>query len=628
MLNKALTLDTETWDPTLLKFSSGAVLNYHFPEITFTVLGAGIIDSQGKEEYFNFVPPHNKDLKAGLLNVLSQHNTLIMHNALYDMACLKNVYRDNIDFTKFTIIDTMLLAKLWDQYLDRKITFSHSPYSLDTLSKYLNLAERKESDGLHDYAWMSGLYQQSHLEITGRKAHTRPSAAVLDKWCKTNMQVFPSEIIAEYCLQDVRATKSLYGKLTDLSEQAHEVIGMLSDILKIALKMKFRGVHIDLNETNKLSLRWKQIAKEAEANVRKEFGQEINIRSVAQIAPMLEKKGMIIPKTEKGNYSITADWLDEQSAPLLKDLKRYRKAVKAEKDFIQKIIQYQEIIPDKYKTPGVGVMFPSFKPLGATVTGRFSSGGGAGSLELNMLAISSHDEEFGAPIRKLFIANVGHKLVCCDISNQEPRLQAHYANLLGCDGIKPVIEEWNRNPTMKYHKKIQEMTGLDYDVAKMVTLGLAYDMRAFGLSVKLGISYPDAEALIAKYFKLVPYMQQLQQICSASIAKNGYIKTIGGRKLIIEPPSEFKGKIRTKERKAMSQLIQGSGADQLMQAMIKIDKAGMDLVLCVHDELVIETQQPEQDLERMKECIATAYTISVPVVSEGGYAGSWGDAKK
>ena len=273
-------------------------------------------------------------------------------------------------------------------------------------------------------------------------------------------------------------------------------------------------------------------------------------------------------------------------------------------------------------------MFPTLKPLGATLTGRFSSGGGTGSVELNVLAISGRDEHFGMPIRELFLPyHKDEKIVCADFSNQEPRLQVHYAKLLSCDGVDQIIKAWHDNPKMKYHQTVADMTKLLYDIAKMVTLGLSYGMGVAKLAIRLNITYQEALKIVKQYHRLLPFMKQLQQATANALLANGYIKTIGGRRLNIDPEYEYKGQIKTNEHKAMSKLIQGSGLDQLWEAMIAADDAGLNIMLPIHDELVISSKQPDIDKVTLVDCMENAYKLLVPVVAEVGVGNNWLDAK-
>lgn len=606
-------IDFETRDPLLKSYGSGAVFKYHYDEIDFSILGAGI-KTEEEEIYVDFVS--DPEAKTKFSKYMQKATTIVMHNAAYDLGCIKFIYKESRQLEKFlpVIVDTMLMAKLANQQM--------LSYSLDALAKHYKCGTQKDSDMLHDYAWCSGLYQQKHKERTGRNCHKRPSIAILEAFCKTNLAIFPPEVVGEYCLVDVKATWDLYHTLLPLLGDYD--LTPLSQVIKICLRSKFKGVRLDLNAANNLSKQWKELAETNKNEILEELKQEINIDSGAQLGLALHNFGISIPKTIKGSFSITKDWLAEQGHPLLEKLQIYRKAKKAEKDFIQKILCYQKVIPDKYKKAGEGIMFPTLKPLGATLTGRFTSGGGQGSNELNILAISGRDEHFGMPIRALFLPRGNEEsIVCADFSNQEPRLQVHYAKLLDCSGIDQIVDDWQKDPKLKYHKKVAELTQLEYNTAKMLTLGLSYGMGTATTADKLNISFQEAEKILAQYHKLLPFMKQLQARTAFLLKKNGYIKTLGKRKLLIDPPYEYKGKMCTNEHKAMSKLIQGSGVDQLWAAMIAIDAAGLDFMLCIHDETIISSHKPEEDKESLVNCMQNAYSLCVPVVAEVGAGANW-----
>lgn len=607
---KILTLDCETYDPSLLTYGQGWAFKYNFPEIDFEVLGFGYRTSDGILDY--------TDNWEELLKIINNHDAILCHNAIYDIGALICLYRDKLQLNNIIIIDTVIEAKLVNQH--------HMSYSLDSLTEHYKLV-RKESDILHNYAWLSGMYQQDHLKATGRNCHTRPSEAILNRYCMADMRKFPAKVVGEYCLKDIEATWSLHVELSKKLEQYD--YARYSDLIKVCLDIKTRGVCIDLTKAKELSIRFKAIAVEAEKEVISALAvtSEFNINSTKQLGEALISQGYKLPVTESGNPSLRSEWLEEQEDPIFKLIKRYRKALKVEKDFIQKLTAYQEIIPDKYKEEGRGWLFPSLKPLGATMTGRFTSGGGTGSLELSIHQIPRRDEEFGSPIRELFIAHKGERLVCCDFSSQESRLQVHYAKLLNCKGVQPIVDAWNADPIMKYHHKVAEMTGLEYDIAKMINLGLSYGMHAKTMSEKLGMSFEQGEAVIKQYHKLLPFMSQLQSIASKNMAKLGYIRTIGGRKLYIDPPYSYGGKIRTNESKALSKLIQGSASDQCITSMINAWKAGLKILFSVHDEIVISTDRPNSDLIELTNCMQNSYLLEIPMVAEGGIGDSWGEAK-
>ena len=630
---KILYLDCETKDPNLRKYGAGWVFKYHYPNYPFTVISVGMILHSGEEVYIS-VSDMN-DL-AQLLEIIKNHDTIVCHNALYDLGCLLYLYRHAIDLNKYTVIDTMILAKLYDQHIFEKHMAS-SPYSLDTLCSVFNLSDKKETSLLTDYAWLSGIYQKARKIAMGRNTFKRPSEKMLKDFCYKDLTVFPSEVLEEYCLQDVRATKSLNEFLLSKLETTDEELKKYSDLLLVCLSCKKNGVRVDLNKAKEIGKSFGQIAEDSMnslldiicAKLGSSHYRDINLNSTKQLGPILIELGYSLPLTKLGNPSIGKDWIESQpdNDSLLALLLRYRKALKVNKDFVQKVLKYQDAIPKANRDKDYGWLYPSIKPLGAYHTGRFTSGGGSGCLELSIHQIPRRDEEFGKPLREIFVAHEGEQLVCGDFNGQESRLQVHYASMLACSGTQAIINAWHKDPEMKYHNKVAELTGIDYDSAKMINLALSYGMHNKKLCVKLGLSEREGMALIKKYHQLLPFMQQLQNVTAKTLLKNGYVRTLGSRKLYIDPSYEWQGKVKTQESKALSKLIQGSAADQCIQAMINAYRSGLKVLFSVHDEIVISTKSSFVDLAILKTCMEDTFKLKVPVIADCNIGNSWGEAK-
>ena len=179
-------------------------------------------------------------------------------------------------------------------------------------------------------------------------------------------------------------------------------------------------------------------------------------------------------------------------------------------------------------------------------------------MELNIQQIPARDEEFGAPIRKIFLPHKNEKLIVGDFSSQEPRLQAHYAEILGCTGGKEVAQAYRGNPELDIYTYISAGAGIERKDAKTIHLGLSYGMFKYKLADQLNVTLQRAEYLLEQYYTNFPWMAQIQKLTSKNLLKRGYIKTLGGRKAVIDPPYMFKGKLRTNESKALSKLRHGS----------------------------------------------------------------------
>lgn len=619
-------IDFETYDPNLKLYGPGWVFKYHYPNYTFEVLGCSIrLVKEGYERKYLDLG-RLEDIEE-LTQFLDSCDTLIMHNASYDLGCLlyffKNILGKEFDLDKYTIDDTLVFARIYDQHMKYKV--KKSPYSLDSLTTYYNLV-KKESNILHEWLWSSGHYQAVIKERTGRNCHKMPSNDMLENFAKSDMRVFPINIISEYANKDTEATESLWNYLKPRLEGTN--FEELSDIVKVCVKIKLTGMRIDLKQLDIVSDKFKKARDESEVRLKDMLGSDtVNINSTEQLGEILSEQGYVIPRTELGNYSIKSEWLDTRGEEVFKMLSRYRKSNKAEKDYIQKVKKYQNAIPEEYRNKDYGWIYPSLHPYAATATGRFTSGGGTGCLELSLHQIPRRDEEFGPLCRSIFVAHEGETLCVGDFNSQESRLQVHYAAVIGCEGAQVIVDAWNENPSMKYHQKVAELTEIEYEKAKTINLGLSYDMHTKSLAVRLGVTYEEAEEILKQYHRLLPFMKPLQVITANSLKKNGYIKTIGGRKLNIDKPYWFNGRFKTQERKGLSKLIQGSAVDQCVRSMIRAYKTGLKLLFSIHDELIISTKSPDVDSSKLKECMEGSYVLKVPVLADVGTGNSWMDGK-
>jgi len=462
------------------------------------------------------------------------------------------------------------------------------------------------------------VYQQEHKERTNRSCHTRPSIKVLHEWCMEDMRRFPAHIIEGYCLQDVRATKALYNILDPLTSYLDRTVD--SDILKVCIDCKINGVRIDINKAKALLIKNKDIIADEENIVFLALGcpDNFNINSHKNLTKCLMDVGYILPKTIKGSYSINKEWLDDQPEEIYKHIRRYRKAVKV-KEYIQKLIDYQQVIPEKYIKDNIGWLYPSLKPYGATATGRFSSGGGIGCKELNIQQIPRRDEEFSAPLRDLFLPHEGEVLCCADFSSQESRLQVHYAALMGCTKANFVKQKYIDDPQTDFHELVAQICNISRDEAKTINLGLSYGMGQTKLILSLGVGQQEGAKILRQYHKLLPFLKELQNITTKTMVKNGYIKTIGGRKLRLSE-HDYAGK-------ALNKLIQGSAADQIKRSMISAYKYGLKVLFSVHDEIVISSTVPIAHKTLLITAMCHSIKLSLPMYIDCGTGDSWGKAK-
>ncbi len=266
-------------------------------------------------------------------------------------------------------------------------------------------------------------------------------------------------------------------------------------------------------------------------------------------------------------------------------------------------------------------------------TGRLSSN------DPNLQNIPVRTEE-GRKIRQAFIAEPGMKLLSVDYSQIELRLAAHMAEV---EPLKAAFHDGQDihaiTASQVFGVPVEGMDPMVRRQAKAINFGIIYGISAFGLANNLGIPQKEAKAYIEAYFERYPgikdYMERMRQICR----EQGYVTTLFGRKVHI-PSIKEKNPARRNfgERAAINAPIQGTAADIIKRAMIRVPKALADagltgrMLLQVHDELLFEVPKAELEetsalVKQVMEGAATpAVELSVPLIADAGSGKSWAAA--
>ena len=266
-----------------------------------------------------------------------------------------------------------------------------------------------------------------------------------------------------------------------------------------------------------------------------------------------------------------------------------------------------------------------------TATGRLSS------TNPNLQNIPVRDEE-GRELRKLFLASdENHILLDADYSQIELRLLAHFS------GCKELIEAYNRGDDIHtltasqvFEVPVQEVSSAMRRSAKAVNFGIIYGISDFGLAKNLDISTKRAAEYIKKYFERYNDVKKYMDDNVAFAKEHGYVTTILGRKRVINEIKSSNFNIRSfGERAAMNMPLQGSSADIIKIAMIRIqerlhdEKLRSKMILQVHDELVIDTllEEKERVSEILKYEMEHAFALRVPLIAEVHCGKNWYEAK-
>jgi DNA polymerase-1 len=437
---------------------------------------------------------------------------------------------------------------------------------------------------------------------------------------------------AEYAAEDADVTLRLWEVLKPrlAAERMTTVYETLErPLVPVLARMERRGIAIDRQVLARLSGEFAQEAARLEADIRDLAGEPLNPASPKQLGDILFGK-MGLPggkKTKTGAWSTSASVLEdlaEEGHDLPRKILDWRQVAKLKST-------YTDALPG-FVNPATHRVHTSYA-LAATTTGRLSSS------EPNLQNIPVRTED-GRKIRRAFVAIPGHKLISADYSQIELRLLAEIANIAE---LKQAFREGQDIHAMTasemFGVPMKEMTSEVRRRAKAINFGIIYGISAFGLANQLGISREDAGAYIRKYFERFPgiraYMDETREFCRV----NGHVTTLFGRKCHYPEINAPNPSVRAfNERAAINARLQGSAADIIRRAMIRMEdalaakKLSAQMLLQVHDELIFEAPEAEVAAtlpvvkKVMEDAPFPAVALSVPLQVEARAATNWDEA--
>jgi len=397
-------------------------------------------------------------------------------------------------------------------------------------------------------------------------------------------------------------------------------------LLAVLARMERRGISVDRQLLSRLSAEFAKEATGLEAEINKIAGETVNPGSPKQLGDILFGK-LGLPggtKTKTGQWATGARALEElaeQGHELPQKILDWRQVSKLKST-------YADALPG-FVNPTTHRVHTNYA-LASTSTGRLSSS------DPNLQNIPVRTED-GRKIRRAFVAAPGTKLVSADYSQIELRLLAEIA------GIEPLQKAFREGLDI-HAMTASEMfgvpiKGMPADVrrrAKAINFGIVYGISAFGLANQLGIAREEAGAYIKKYFERFPGIRDYIEESKKYAKDNGYVLTLFGRKCHYPDIRASNASIRSfNERAAINARLQGTAADIIRRAMIRMDdalrqkKLSAQMLLQVHDELVFEV--PDKEVEKtlpvvtsvMVEAPLPALSLSVPLQVEAHAADNW-----
>ncbi len=533
-----------------------------------------------------------KELVLDKLKVILEDPSIkkVCQNTKYDFIIFKN---HGVELN--SIEDTMLLSYTLDAGNNR--------HNMDTLSE-IHLGHKTIS--------------YKDLVGTGKK--------------QLNFSDIDLKSATEYAAEDADVTLRLYNILSErVAEEKLDRIyeNFEKPMIKILSKLETNGVKVDDNYLKKLSKKFKERLIKIEKEIYKISGKKFNIGSPKQLGEIIynDLKIAKLKKTKKGSLATSAKILEDLALtghkfPNL--ILEWRQVSKLKSTYTDAL---QEHISKKTKRVHTSFL------LAATNTGRLASS----DPNLQNIPIKTLD---GREIRKAFIAEKNNLLISADYNQIEMRILAEMAD------VKELKKAFKNNQDIHsltasqvFDVPINKVSEDHRRKAKAINFGIIYGITQYGLAKQISVSHTEALDFINSYFNKFPEIKEYMNTTVKTCRKQGYVTNIFGRRIHLRGINDKNFSVRSfQERAAINAPIQGSAADIIRLAMIKIDKILEEekkakMLLQIHDELIFECLK--KDKEQVKKIIKDAmvsvsssdyHMFSIPLEVSINSGSNWGEA--
>ena len=444
---------------------------------------------------------------------------------------------------------------------------------------------------------------------------------------KNMADLTPAEI-CDYACEDADVTLQLYPPLRDELEK-NELTRVFNEIemplMPVLARMERNGVRLDTEALAETGNQFNQRLEELEREIYELAGHPFLLTSPRQVGEVLFdelKLNEKAKKTKSGQYSTGEEVLEAIRAkhPIVGKILAHRGLKKL-------VSTYIDALP-KLILPETGHIHTSFNQA-VTATGRLSSS----NPNLQNIPVRGDD---GKEIRKAFVAEEGCTFFSADYSQIELRIMAHLSQ------DEHLIQDFRDGRDIHaataariFHKPLEEVTRDERRKAKTANFGIIYGISAFGLAERMEVSRTEAKELIDSYFKTYPKVKEYMEKSVEVARERGYILTEFGRRRYLPDITSRNAVVRGyAERNAVNAPIQGTAADIIKIAMIRIDERlrhealQTKMILQVHDELNFSV--PPTELEHVKQLVVEemerAFAMSVPLIADCGSGKNWLEA--
>ena len=536
----------------------------------------------------------NKEKVAHILNPILKDSSIIKigQNIKYDEIVLQSN-----GFSRITTIeDTMLISYTLFSGLHN--------HNLDLLCNiYLNFEKIKYKD----------------LVGTGKKEIPFAEVSI--------------EKATNYSCEDADYTLRLWLSLKKLLVN-NKLMAVYQNIekplVKVIADMEMKGIKVDKKSLQKLSEEFESDIIKLQKKIYSLSGEEFNINSTKQLGSILFES-LDLPhkkKNKSGGFSTNSEVLEllmEEGFEIADLILKWREINKLKNTYTDSLVSNINEKTNRIHT--------TFQMTGAQ-TGRLSS------TDPNLQNIPIKTEN-GKKIRKSFVADEGCKLLCFDYSQIELRLLSQIANIASLKKAFLKNQDIHKlTASQILNIPIEKVSQEERRNAKAINFGIIYGLSAFGLAKQIGVSRSDAKKYIEEYFLMYPGIKEYMKEIKDTLQENGYVKTLLGRKIHIKDYNSKNPMMRNyAERQAINAPIQGTAADIIKRAMIKLYKikhkdafSKTAMLLQVHDELVFETA--ETDMKKIKNIITDIMMnahkpiikLDIPLAVSVGEGKNWEEA--
>lgn len=581
-------------------------------EINFLTISTCKSDESPQEIFYFEVSNSQKiEIKSQSLDLFNFHEEVaqVTSNKGLGIEALEKILKNNS--IKKIFFDAKSFLKSITKISNHNVSYE----DVSLINHLLNSSTKNDLRQLVDLNLNCGVEECGFVEIFNELDKKREPAIFSNAEKKAEFFCFRN--FAIYQLYKILFPKIFEAKLSGAYNSYEK------PLLDILAQMEVAGIKIDVEKLKELSKEFGKKIEDLSVEIYALAGCEFNIASPKQLGEVLfDKLGLASSKKSKKTGALSTgvsvlEELDEEGHLIARKILDFRKFSKLKNT-------YTDALPQEIN-PKTGRIHSHFSTT-STITGRLSSS----NPNLQNIPIKSLE---GQKIRESFISEKNHFLISADYSQIELRVIAHVAKIENLvKAFKEGKDIHQITASQVFGIPENEVDSATRSKAKAINFGIIYGISAFGLARQLDISRQDASTYIKSYLATYPGIDSYMKNYINLARQNGFVETISGRKCFIREINNKNGMIRAEaERLSINAPIQGSAADIIKKAMIRLskrfreEKLNSKIILQIHDELIVEAPQDEVELATkiLKFEMENAMILDVPLKVDVTVGNSW-----